>query len=209
MRCGSVAIPFRHHRHHPERTVVSASKWLELAGDIRVIGIQPVQGPREIARAAAGTEKVRITERTPKPRSPLAIQSGGRASVAGILPRQRPPRARRTIFSSACGSGFAIRLLLRAVQSPPFPPCAARRRGGPGGGLGGPGPAPGPRPPRPHLRKSRTLLPNPWPYKPPGDPGAPEEPPSYRSRVLQLEVADWVSFGRLQLWRPSQRPSGR
>jgi hypothetical protein len=42
---------------------------------------------------------------------------------------------------------------LRAVQSSPFPPCAARRRGGPGGGLGTPGLAPGPRPPRPHLRK--------------------------------------------------------
>jgi hypothetical protein len=43
--------------------------------------------------------------------------------------------------------------MLRAVQSSPFPPCAARRRGGPGGGLGTPGLAPGPRPPRPHLRK--------------------------------------------------------
>ena len=42
---------------------------------------------------------------------------------------------------------------IRAVQSSPFPPCAARRRGGPGGGLGTPGLAPGPRPPRPHLRK--------------------------------------------------------
>jgi hypothetical protein len=41
----------------------------------------------------------------------------------------------------------------RAVQSPPFPPRAARRLGGPGGGLGTPGLAPGPRPPRPHLRK--------------------------------------------------------
>jgi hypothetical protein len=34
----------------------------------------------------------------------------------------------------------------------PFPPCAVRRRGGPGGGSGAPGLAPGPRPPRPHLR---------------------------------------------------------
>jgi hypothetical protein len=29
------------------------------------------------------------------------------------------------------------------------------------------------------------------------------------SWVLQLEVADWVSFGRLQFWRPSQGPSSR
>jgi hypothetical protein len=42
---------------------------------------------------------------------------------------------------------------VRAVQSSPFPFFAARRRGGPGGGLGTPGLAPGPRPPRPHLRK--------------------------------------------------------
>jgi hypothetical protein len=53
-------------------------------------------------------------------------------------------------FLAAQGSG---RLPVRAVQSSPFPPCAARRRGGPGGGLGTPGLAPGPRPPRPHLRK--------------------------------------------------------
>jgi hypothetical protein len=95
---------------------------------------------------------------------------------------------------------------VRAVQSPPFPPrAAARRRGGPGGGLGTPGLAP----PRlgPICEKSRfqdvkpTLLQTPQSYKPPGEPGAPEEPPSYRSWVPQLEVADWVSFGRLKLRR--------
>jgi hypothetical protein len=48
---------------------------------------------------------------------------------------------------------------VRAVQSSPFPPCAARRRGGPGGGLGTPGLAPGPRPPRPLLAPSSPLYP--------------------------------------------------
>jgi hypothetical protein len=51
---------------------------------------------------------------------------------------------------------------VRAVQSPPFPPCAAKRCGGPGGGRGTPGLAPGPHPPRPHVEP--TLLPNPRPY---------------------------------------------
>jgi hypothetical protein len=51
-----------------------------------------------------------------------------------------------------------FKIKLRAVQSSPSPlpalaPPAAKRRGGPGGGLGTPGLAPGPRPPRPHLRK--------------------------------------------------------
>jgi hypothetical protein len=40
-------------------------------------------------------------------------------------------------------------------------------------------------------------------YKPPGERGAQEELPSYRSWVLQLEMADRVCFGRLQLIRPS------
>jgi hypothetical protein len=61
-------------------------------------------------------------------------------------------------WGAGCGAlwlmGRERLLLARAVQSsPPFPPCApARRRGGPGGGLGTPGLAPGPRPPRTHLR---------------------------------------------------------
>jgi hypothetical protein len=48
-------------------------------------------------------------------------------------------------------AGFGGQWPLRAVRSSPFPPCATRRRGGPGGGWGPPGLAPGPRPPRPHL----------------------------------------------------------
>jgi hypothetical protein len=32
---------------------------------------------------------------------------------------------------------------------------------------------------------------------------------AYRPWVLQLEVADWVSFGRLQLWRLRQQPPSR
>jgi hypothetical protein len=47
---------------------------------------------------------------------------------------------------------------VRAVQSSPFPPCAARRRGGTGGGWGTPGLAPGPRPPRPRVRKKVPRL---------------------------------------------------
>jgi hypothetical protein len=45
------------------------------------------------------------------------------------------------------------------VQSSPFPPCAARRRGGPGGKWGTPDPrarSRSPRPSRPHVRKSRS-----------------------------------------------------
>jgi hypothetical protein len=101
------------------------------------------------------------------------------------------------------------------VQSSPFPFFAARRqppgaarRGGPGGGLVGWGPQgslPDPAHLGPIYEKSRfqdvkLLCSKPkgaTSYKPPGEPGAPEEPPSYRSWVLQLEVADWVSFDRL------------
>jgi hypothetical protein len=67
----------------------------------------------------------------------------------------------------------------RAVQSPPFPPCAARRRGGPKGGWGGPpGLAPGPRrPPPPHVRKNgsealRSSFVKPKRLQTVGEPGA-------------------------------------
>jgi hypothetical protein len=81
------------------------------------------------------------------------------ACLAWLLTGFRLPR-------SARGGGGTCRVQVQGLRakggeaSPPFnpfPPCAARRRGGPEGGLGAPGLAPGPRPPRPHLRKSRFL----------------------------------------------------
>jgi hypothetical protein len=106
--------------------------------------------------------------------------------------------------------------------SRPAPPGAAVGQGI-GDGLGPQGslPAPGPRrPPRPHLRKKSrfldenpTLLPNRSVTNRRVNQvlaQRSQEPPSYRPWwALQLEVADWVSFGRLQLRRPSQRASGR
>ena len=85
--------------------------------------------------------------------------------------------------------------------SRPAPPGAAVGQGVGGGPQGS---LPDLAPLGPIYEKSRfqdvkpTLLPNPQPYKLWVKPGAQEEPPSYRSWVLQLEVADWVSFGRLQ-----------
>jgi hypothetical protein len=70
-----------------------------------------------------------------------------------------PPRVSQSRIAR-----LAVVLVIRAVQSSPFPFfVAARRRGGPWarGWVGDPGPqapglAPGPRPPRPHLlKKSR------------------------------------------------------
>jgi hypothetical protein len=87
------------------------------------------------------------------------------------------------------------------VQSSPFPPSALRRQAtrwvrGWGGG-GGQGPHPDLAPHGPICGKSRfqdakpTLLPNPPPSKLGVKPGTQEEqPPSYRPRVLQLEVAE-------------------
>jgi hypothetical protein len=93
-------------------------------------------------------------------------------------------------------------LSISAVQSSPFHPAPPGAAVGQGVGGGSQGPLPDHAPLGPIYEKSRfqdakpTLLPNPQPYKPPGEPGAPEEPPSYRSWVLQLEVR-WPTGCRL------------
>jgi hypothetical protein len=86
---------------------------------------------------------------------------------------------------------------------------------GQGVGWGSQGLLPGPAHLGPICEKSQfqdakpTLLHIQALNKPWVKPGAQEEPPSYRSWVLQLGMADRVSFGRLQLWRLRPRPSSR
>jgi hypothetical protein len=100
------------------------------------------------------------------------------------------------------------------VQSPPFPRWAR-------GWVGDPrARSRTPPTPIPFAKKSRSqdvkptflLCSTSKPSQTVGEPGAAcgvSELPGH-GWALQLEVADWVSFGRLlQLWRPSQGPSSR
>jgi hypothetical protein len=48
-------------------------------------------------------------------------------------------KTNQSVLINATHKALGFWLALRAVQSPPFPPCAAWPRGGPGGGWGGPG----------------------------------------------------------------------